>query len=1145
MTSIQRAPISGGGPATASPPFEATKADEQDELVPSRGAHEDGLSVDRRPGLRSTLLMGGLGILGGGAMAIAASRLPKFALQSSFGGPSILQWGGIAAAVVGATITAIGLTQGADRIPYAATVDGDREDAHVAAAGLRRDAGVVRVDDDTWGIVDLSGEDTAIDERGPAGIAVGKPPASFDSFVSELGDAFVRDGDAWRNSGAPGRIEAAGIGARDLGQLVGAQVGVTADRRRVVLGSPVDGTVHRTRNDAVRTSFETGASDIAIVKVRGGYASFTVTGAPVAELTAASGFQVEPLASVELLTGGGLVAASQPAGSFERVAMPVDDVSKVPVADAARLEGRRIGNDQLRLGSHVGSWPTEAEAGQALYEQGSGSHVLLRLDGGVAAYRIARAPQRFETMLGDATRIGLLDPVAGTLRRPQADGTPGPAQRLPGIDVSSLDLAAAPTLVGRRIGAGDLRLGAIAGTWASPDDAARELFEQGTGQHVLVHMRDGVAAFGIERPLTSFDTILEDASRIALLDPASATLRRPGPDGAPVAGERIAQIDLSATDVAQAASFTGRRIGNDATRLGELLGTWPSVAEAGTALFEAGRGPVALLQLRGGVAAFAVDQPIGRFETVLDHRAVSVLSGRQLLRPDAAGTTVRGGDLPIVDVTTMKTADAAGLVGRRIGAGNVRLGELVGTYASVDAAGAAQFEAGAGQRVMLRMSDGTAVFKVDKFAGFETLLGGDRGVFTLRGSSWSTPSPTFGESQYAGRVKVIDASELALADAGRLVGLRFSNEDGRIVRVAGIANQWSSLDAAHAALAGAGGDHVLVQLRDGAVELKLDGSPKSFQSGIHGTILRQQGRLGFTPSGSDWTLTGRVVPFDVREALGFQVGVPGSAGNAQEHVSSHSSLDDAWRATDRGTDDFAIVAARGNGGSHHVYRIGSQGGESWDERFGDVVGVSRFGASTSTYREEGGGVGSETVYVVTLRTDTRRHLDDSGSSRTVSEQTYEVGRDVDQSATSALRRQREAEREEARRQAEEEARRRAEEEARRQAEEEAQRQRAAEEQARREAEEAARREQEAQDAARRQAEEAARREAEEAERRRREEEAARNPPPSSGGSGSGGNSNPGSGGGYNPGSGSGSGGNSNPGSGGGYDPGGGGAGSDW
>jgi hypothetical protein len=877
MTGIMRTGVSGGGPFAA--PAEAAKAEEPAEdtgFVASGQVGEDGISVDRRPGIRTTLLMTGFGVLGGGAMAVAASRLPKFALQNSFGsGAKFLQWGGIAAAGVGAVLTAIGLTQGADRIGYVAKVDGTRSDALTKAAESQKDVGVVQIDGDSWGVVDLTGEDTAIDERGPAGISIGKPPVPFDSFVSEFGDAYVREGGGFSNIGAPDRIAAASIAKGDLSKLTGAQVGVTPAGQRLVLGEPVDGKVHAQRADAVRDSFESGAKNLAIVKVKDGFAAFKVTGGDVSLDSAARGFRIEPFAAVELLTADGLVGATKPAGAFERVAMPVDDVTKIKVDDAKSLEGRRIGDGQLKLGQHVGNYESVAKGGAELFEKKTGPVVFLQLDGGVAAYKVARAFESFDTMLGGS------------------------------------------------------------------------------------------------------------AEAVTLLD--ATTLRRPG----------------------------------------------------------------------------------------------------------TTGESTRAGRLPRVDVTNMSLADAPGLVGRRIGTGNVELGNVVKTYPSIEAAGADQFETGAPHRVVLRFKDGAAVYEAKQFNGFETLLGGQGGVYSLAGSSWNTTTENDRELAGAGRVKVINASTLAVGDAGQLVGKRFAMDGGRIVRINGVASTHGSLAEAMRSAAGQGGDRYVVQLKGGAAIVSLDGSGRDVETGIHPAdqLTQVNGRLAFGTGGDSWSFRSRSIPFQSNEPLGHELVVRGERGVARTHLGSYSSQGAAYGSFDSSLRGgrYAVVNADGPEGSWHVYDLGEGGGSSWDERLGDAAAISELQTSFNDYYRQTETPGRETVYYVQEHRKWRERTTDSGTT-TTADTGIERSETVDQGRTNDLRRRREAEREEARRQAEEAERRR-----------------------------------------------------QEAEERRRQEERDRaNSGGGSGGGGSGGNSNPGGGGG-----GSGSGGNSNPGGGGGYDPGGGGAGSDW
>ncbi|MCB0877695.1 MAG: hypothetical protein KDC46_01770 [Thermoleophilia bacterium] len=877
MTQLVRASaiagVTGGGPMAApNAPDAAAGSDEPQGFVASDRVKDSGIVVDRHPALRTTLLMGGLGILAGGGMAIAASRLPQFALQSSFGGSRFLQWGGIAAAGIGAVLAGIGFTQGADRIGYVAKVDGSRQDALAKAAESRKDVGVVQIDENSWGVVDLTGEGTAIDEKGPAGISIGKPPVPFNSFVSEFGDAFVQQGSGWQNVGAPDRIDASSIGAGDLDKLTGAQLGVTPGGVRLVIGDPIDGKVHAERADAIRDSFERGDRNVAVVKVSGGYAAFKVDGGDVGTDVLARGFRVEPFSSVELLTADGLVGASKPAGSYSRVKMPVDDVSAVKVGDAKSLEGRRIGSGQMRLGSVVGTYDSVNAAGSELFEANKGPVVLLQLDGGVAAFKV---PQTFD----------------------------------------------------------------------------------------------------------SFDTMLGDARHVALLD--STTIMRPGTTG-------------------------------EATR---------------------------------------------------DTR------------------------LPRVDVTKVAVADAAKLEGRRIGTGNVELGTLVKTYPSVAAAGADQFEAGAPFRVVLKLKDGAAVYESKQFSGFETLLGGAGSVFSLDQSSWATTTDNDREAAGAGRVKVIDASTLAVGDAQQLVGKRFAMDGAKIVRISGIASTHGSLADAMKTAAAQGGDRYVVSLKGGAAIVKLDGNGNDVETGIqpYGNLTQVNGRLAFGTSGDTWSFRSRSIPFQTNEPLGFNLNVRGENGRALTYLGSFSSESSAYSSFDGNLHGgrYAVVHSDGPAGSWHVYEIADGGGGgSWDERLGDVTAVSDVHSSYNDYYRQTESPGSETVYHVEERRRWRERTMDSGT-RTTADTGVQRDESVDWGRTNSLRAQREREREEARRRAEEEARRRAEEE-------------------------------------------------------RRRQEQQRN---SGGSSSSGGSS--GSGGGWGGGSGSGSGGNSNPGSGGGYDPGGGGAGSDW
>ncbi len=664
----------------AAPGSEAPADGDGSDFIASDRVKDGGIVVDRHPGIRTTLLMGGLGILAGGGMAVAASRLPQFALSSSFGVGSnrYLQWGGIAAAGVGAVLTAIGLTQGADKIGYIAKVDGSREDALAKAAESQKDVGVVQIDGDSWGVVDLADEDTAIDERGPDGISIGKPPVPFNSFVSEFGDAFVQQGGSWSNVGAPDRIDSTKVGARQLDQLVGAQVGVTAAGQRLVLGEPVDGTVHDKRADAIRDSFERGAKNVAVVKVDGGYAAFGVEGGDIALDSRARGFRIEPFNAVELLTADGLVGASRPAGEFGRVAMPSDDVSKIKVDDAKQLEGRRIGTGQMRLGTQLGTWDSVAKAGEDLFENKRGPSVIVQLDGGVAAFKVPSTFDSFDTMLGDAKHVALLDST--TLLRPGTTGEATRDARLPRVDVTKVAVADASSLEGRRIGTGNVELGKVVKTYPSVAQANADQFESGAPFRVVLKLKDGAAVYE-SKPFQGFETLLGGSNGVFALDQSNIRTTTDADRASADAGH-VKVIDASQLAVGDASQLVGKRFAMDGSKIVRISGvasTHGSLADAWKAAHDRG-GDRYVVALRGGAAVVNLDGSGANIETgIQPFGNVTKVNGRLAFETGGDSWSFRSRSVPFqlhepIDFNI------------RVGSDSGRVRRHLGSYGSRDAA---------------------------------------------------------------------------------------------------------------------------------------------------------------------------------------------------------------------------------------------------------------------------------------------------------------------------------------------------------------------------------------------------------------------------------------------------------------------------
>ncbi|MCW2962396.1 MAG: hypothetical protein JWM90_2783 [Thermoleophilia bacterium] len=512
MSSIQRPAIIGGGPVAT----ERRASETSDANSDANTLSENGIVVDRNPVLRTVLLTGGLGTLGAGAAMLGISRLPGPALAGilSAHGSRPLMFAGIGAAVAGAVSTAVGLTKGADNIPWLAKTEGTRQDALTQAAGFGRDIGVVQVDEDSWGLVDLGGEKIDIDGSGPDGFKMGTPPVQFAAFASELGDTYVPEGSGWKNLGAPVRTDVSDLTSADAAKLSGTQLGATGDGQRLTLGAVrTKGEAHATRADAIRTEFEQGTSNVAVVQLADGFVTYEIEGGTVERSAEARGTAVEPFGNVEFLMEDGVATFAKPGEATRATTMPMDEVSGIPLADASQLEGRRIGSGMVRLGSVIATGADTATVARSLFEQGSDHSVLVQLADGVAAFAISKSFEGFSTMLGP--NAGLRQQYGADLHA--ADGTRG---HIVTVDAANLPVASASSLVGQRFGmdgSSIVRIASVGQSYGSAAEANAAASTAG-GNVYLVQLRDGVVRVQLDGAPDQLRTGIDPYSKLKLVN---------------------------------------------------------------------------------------------------------------------------------------------------------------------------------------------------------------------------------------------------------------------------------------------------------------------------------------------------------------------------------------------------------------------------------------------------------------------------------------------------------------------------------------------------------------------------------------------------------------------------------------------------
>ncbi|MCW2955681.1 MAG: hypothetical protein JWO69_550, partial [Thermoleophilia bacterium] len=598
MTSINpRGATIGGGPTTAAAK-QVSDPEEGQELV---GA--DGIAVDRNPVLRTALLASGLGLAGAGAVALATTRLPKHALRGTVGNPRALLLGGIGAAAIGATLTAIGATKGADHVPYAARIDGTRTDALLRAAAFGHETGVVRIDDDSWGVVDLSDEDVDIDSDGPGSVRLGTPPVPFAGMVSKLGDAYVSDAGAWKNTGVPERTDLSRVSSKKAASLVGTSIGVTEAGSILRLGALREGgKVYSTRADAVRELFEAGKSNVAVAQLADGFVTFDIEGGPATRSSMAKGTRIEPFDHLDLLFPDGVGAFPKPGAAVDSTEMPMDDISARTIAEASELTGRRIGPDIARLGAVVASGTDPEAVRREVFEKDLGHTVLVHLADGYAAFSVPKEFDDFQTMLGPIDRLDM---------RPSGD-----LSGIPKDDISGRPVADAGSLVGRRIGTGPdgtARLGSVVATGATVADLGRQLFEQGHDHLVMVRLADGVAAFA---PTGNFDSFR------TLLGPESALTHQVGADryDSSRSSTHVTTIDAKGLSLADADRLVGQRLGMDGGRIVRIAGIaerHATLDKAYGAAASTGRREY-VVKLRDGAVRVTADGPLKSVRTGID-----------------------------------------------------------------------------------------------------------------------------------------------------------------------------------------------------------------------------------------------------------------------------------------------------------------------------------------------------------------------------------------------------------------------------------------------------------------------------------------------------------------------------------------------
>jgi hypothetical protein len=375
----------------------------------------DGLVVDRHRTARRVLTGLGLTAAGLGAAFLAARGAGvQPVLQASVRSPGLLP-AAIGAAVLGTGTAALSMgTLRARMQEYTQVVDGSLREASATAQELGGDVGIVKAGDDRWGLMTL--DKPIADARGGGAATLSNPPIQFAAVTSRDGDTWVRRGGSFENMGAATAIDAGSINPTDpasVRSLVGAKVAVTADGAGTVrLGEPLlGGAPAASKGEAAAQLFELGIDDAVLLDTGAGVLAYEAQGAADAGNLHARGTAVQPVGALTLLannTDGPTASSAGGVGSLldsESLSRPLLDTTKVAVADAGSLTGRRIAGSAgsvVQLGKLLSTHATLDEGIAAGASNGSRT-LVAKLADGVAVYQL---PGKADQALVTALRAG-------------------------------------------------------------------------------------------------------------------------------------------------------------------------------------------------------------------------------------------------------------------------------------------------------------------------------------------------------------------------------------------------------------------------------------------------------------------------------------------------------------------------------------------------------------------------------------------------------------------------------------------------------------------------------------------------------------------------------------------------------------------
>jgi hypothetical protein len=473
-----------------------------------------------------------------------------------------------------------------------------------------------------------------------------------------------------------------------------------------------------------------------------------------------------------------------------------------------------------------------------------------------------------------------------------------------------------------------------------------------------------------------------------------------------------------------------------------------------------------------------VDSYVTRFGDVL----ASTIDGSEV---DEAPFVNRGVPAPGVDLDAIridpKTGPGAALSGTQLGIGAgdrpTKLGAPVGDAAGYDSPQLAArdlYERGIDRTALITAGGRTWAYQVDgdptKTAAKGTQLK-QLGALTFQEGTDLLRFPQAGEA--VGDVGDAATFDLSKMKPEELVGHRLGTAAGTVVRVGarvldpkGYASSAAAGVAAHAA--SPGGSTAIVNVGGKAQAYEIDGLPGGAAArsidvsrllAPIGNVGLQQGPKLFAAN-ADGALgfNLRLTPFSSNEPIGRPLGGPGAPSRLLSSYANRAAglaaikargmVDDVYSGHIQGVALVDGKSAVGDGS--YLYQLGGAAtGAAWDREMGGTAVLRRTHDEWSDEREESG----ETIWRYEY-SQTKAILDSSIGGGGVLRDSGQVleDRSIDYSATSALRAQREREREEAR-QRELERQRQAEAERQRQAEEQrqAEQQRQAEAERQREA----------------------------------------------------------------------------------------------